>query len=72
MATSQVKCLLTKMQILQFNNFVTKLFQYVLSVLHFTYPTLFQEWQTAVGAVVLYGLASQGYYKISYDRLVLK
>ncbi|XP_071804441.1 UDP-N-acetylglucosamine transporter TMEM241-like [Asterias amurensis] len=42
--------------------------KYVLSVLHFTYPTLFQEWQTAVGAVVLYGLASQGYYKISYDR----
>lgn len=38
-------------------NFVNK---YVLSVLRFTYPTIFQGWQTLVGAVVLKMLIAAG------------
>ncbi|XP_041360833.1 transmembrane protein 241-like [Gigantopelta aegis] len=38
-------------------NFVNK---YVLSVLQFTYPTIFQGWQTLVGAIVLRILISTG------------
>nr|KAG5694417.1 hypothetical protein BaRGS_017450 [Batillaria attramentaria] len=38
-------------------NFVNK---YVLSVLRFTYPTIFQGWQTLVGVVVLKMLIAAG------------
>ncbi|XP_022092787.1 transmembrane protein 241-like [Acanthaster planci] len=45
--------------------------KYVLSVLHFTYPTLFQEWQTSVGVIVLFVAANRGFIKLTYDRSAL-
>uniref|UniRef100_A0A8B9P6C0 Transmembrane protein 241 n=1 Tax=Apteryx owenii TaxID=8824 RepID=A0A8B9P6C0_APTOW len=40
-------------------------FQYVLSVLKFTYPTLFQGWQTLVGGLLLHVSWKLGWVEIS-------
>uniref|UniRef100_A0A4W6C824 Transmembrane protein 241 n=1 Tax=Lates calcarifer TaxID=8187 RepID=A0A4W6C824_LATCA len=39
--------------------------KYVLSVLKFTYPTLFQGWQTFVGAVLLLLFGKLGWVELS-------
>ncbi|XP_029003319.1 transmembrane protein 241 isoform X6 [Betta splendens] len=44
------------------SNFTNK---FVLSVLNFTYPTLFQGWQTLIGAVLLLLFAKLGWVEIS-------
>uniref|UniRef100_A0A3B4TTM5 Transmembrane protein 241 n=1 Tax=Seriola dumerili TaxID=41447 RepID=A0A3B4TTM5_SERDU len=40
-------------------------FQFVLSVLNFTYPTLFQGWQTFIGAVLLLLFGKLGWVEMS-------
>ena len=39
--------------------------KYVLSTLHFTYPTLFQGWQTLVGYMIIQVFALLGYIKLA-------
>ena len=44
-------------------------FQYVLSVLKFTYPTIFQGWQTLVGGILLRVLLSNKCLSVSTTEL---
>ncbi|NP_001016467.1 transmembrane protein 241 [Xenopus tropicalis] len=41
--------------------------KYVLSILKFTYPTLFQGWQTLVGGLILHICWKVGWLEINYN-----